>query len=245
MELGGYHYTDRSMKLSVAILVALLAFFAVSAFAQDVAGTGAPQGDEEVVQSRASPDADTVFVFPDADTRGGFYPGNPDTVVLGFRNNGQRPFVFKQIAGSLRYEMDFNYILENYTVSNYGVTVKPGEEYTLLYRFTPHQQLQEGPYGLQFSAIYGDDYGDFETVFFNSTINILEPVSDLTLKDILQYALIIAVSLGAAVGLVRLGSSFGGKRSSSAKKASTGRVVNPDEEWLRGTSADKSLNRRS
>lgn len=43
----------------------------------------------------------------------GFYPGNPDTVVLGFRNNGQRPFVFKQIAGSLRYEMDFNYILEN------------------------------------------------------------------------------------------------------------------------------------
>lgn len=232
------------MKLSIAFLLGvfvLFAFCSVAAIAQDVAAPAGDGEEEEAPLSRASPDADTVFVFPDADERGGFYPGTPDTVVLGFKNNGQRTFTFNQIGGSLRYELDFNLVLENYTTSNYGVSVKPGEEYTLLYRFTPHAMLQEGFYGLQLSAIYSDDYGAFESIFFNSTIHILEAQSDITIKDILQYALILAVAGGSVFALVKFGSSFGGKRS--AKKTTNTKVVNPDEEWLKGTSADKSIKR--
>merc|ERR1712137_1054140 len=174
-----------------------------------------------------SPDADTTYVFPDVNEEEGFYPGSISHVVLGFKNQGQRPYGFTGIGGSLYYYMDSSYVLENYTAIKYDVTIQPGEEFSFTYPFRLHPMLSEGQYGLRFTALYRDEFNTYASTFFNETIHVLEPHRELHIQDILQFGLIIVV-LGLAVfGIVKY---VGGSR----KQKFSNKAVeehNP-EDWL-------------
>ena len=97
--------------------------------------------------------------------------------------------------------------------------------------------LSEGDYGLQFAAVYRDEVTTYATYFYNATIKVLEPQSELKLQDIFQYGLIVAVFALAIFGAFKLLGSGKRKRSSGA----TANIGNADD-WLKGTSADKKKN---
>merc|ERR1712137_1507004 len=203
----------------------LLAFVLCSAlcFADEVATQDAsnqraraPDGGDILL---ASPDADTTYLFSDVDEEEGFQPGAISHIVLGFKNNGQRPFAFAAIGGSLYYNQDATYVLENYTAIRYDTTVQPGEEYSFTYPFRLHPKLSEGEYGLRFTALYRDESNTYATPFFNATVTVNELHRELQVQDILQVALIIVVVVGGIYGVIRL--------------------VTVDDDWLVGTEVAK------
>merc|ERR1712137_776997 len=180
-------------QMTRLFLSLLLAFVLCSAvcFADEVATQGSSQQTRAPDASDillASPDADTTYLFSDVDEEEGFQPGAISHIVLGFKNNGQRPFAFAAIGGSLYYNQDATYVLENYTAIRYDTTVQPGEEYSFTYPFRLHPKLSEGEYGLRFTALYRDE--------FNTSVSVNEPHRELQVQDILQVALIVAVVVG-------------------------------------------------
>jgi hypothetical protein len=146
---------------------ACLSLFFVACICDGVAQTAGAQRAQDPSSQilPGSPDADTTYIFPDVDEEDGFYPGSVSHVVLGFRNQGQRPYGFTGIGGSLYYYMDSSYVLENYTAIKYEVTVQPGEEYSFTYPFRLHPMLSEGQYGLRFTALYRDESNTDATTF--------------------------------------------------------------------------------
>ena len=108
------------MNLTKFFIAAFLIFnLCFIAIAQEGAEGGEVVATEEVVKDiflHHSPDADTTYIFPDGT---GFHAGVPSTIVLGFKNNGQKVFQFNSIRGTLYYHVDHNYQLENYTTQNY------------------------------------------------------------------------------------------------------------------------------
>lgn len=95
--------------------------------------------------------------------------------------------------------------------------------------------LVEGEYGLEFFAFYNDEFGNFTTPFYNSTITILEAEDDFDIQDVFQLSFVVAIvallSFGAYNFLLK-----GKKRSYKVEVGTSGN----DDDWLVGTSADKS-----
>jgi len=166
-----------------------------------------------------------------------FFAGVPSTIVLGFKNNGQKTFSFNSIKGTLYYHIDYTYQLENYTKIDFGVPIRSGEEYSFSYTFTLNQMLVEGDYGLELYAFYNDDFGNYSTSFFNSTITLLEPEDTFDLRDVFQLSFVVAVAslltFGAYNFLIK------GKKKSYKTETGTNKDNN-DDDWLVGTSADKN-----
>jgi hypothetical protein len=62
--------------------------------------------------------------------------------------------------------------------------INPNEQYSFAYRFLPHAMLEEGEFGLLIQGFYHDnDGGNFSSIIFNSTINIVEPVETLDVQS--------------------------------------------------------------
>merc|ERR1711862_276317 len=209
--------TPHTMR-SVTFIFACLALLFALCLADEVATQQQqqqqqqpPAGQQKVLAG--SPDADTSYIFSDVVVEEGFYPGAVSHVVLGFKNTGQRPFGFSAIGGSLYYSMDAGYVLENYTAIKYEATIHPGEEYSFTYPFRLHPMLNEGEYGLRFTAIYRDEFNTFATTFFNETVSVLEPHRDLHITDILQFGLIVAVIILAIYGAFDLSVEVRNKNS--------------------------------
>merc|ERR1712137_776362 len=220
-----------------------LALLFVSAMCDDVATTGNQRTQQQSTGSGqvlpGSPDADTTYVFSDVDEEEGFYPGSISHVVLGFKNQGQRPYGFTGIGGSLYYYMDSSYVLENYTAIKYDVTIQPGEEFSFTYPFRLHPMLSEGQYGLRFTALYRDEFNTYATPLFNETVHVLEPHRELHLQDFLQFGLIIFVVLLGVFGIFKY---VGGSRKQKfSNKAIT---EHKTEDWLKGTGVEKHLKQK-
>ena len=99
--------------------------------------------------------------------------------------------------------------------------------------------LVEGDYGLEIFAFYNDEFGNYTTSFYNSTIQLLEPEDDFDIQDVFQLSFVVAVvallSFGAYNFLIK-----GKKRS---YKTETGTNADDNDDWLVGTSADKNKNK--
>ena len=200
----------------VILLVCVLGF----ALGQEVEVQQPPQQQQQQSYFNSSPDADLTHIFSDADPEEGFYPGKPAHVVVGFKNQGTNPITFKYIAGALYYHLDHQHIIENYTAAMYDVVVKPAAEFSFTYPFRLHPMLSEGEYGLEFAATYVIDSSNYASLFYNQTIQVLEPKSELQPKDVLQYGLIVAVFALGIFALLKYASS-GKKRKATGTTDTT------------------------
>lgn len=99
--------------------------------------------------------------------------------------------------------------------------------------------LNEGEYGLRFTAIYRDEFNTFATTFFNETVSVLEPHRDLHITDILQFGLIVAVIILAIYGAFR--SLSGSKKQKFSNKAVE---EHSSEDWLKGTAVEQHINKK-
>lgn len=96
--------------------------------------------------------------------------------------------------------------------------------------------LNEGQYGLRFTALYRDEFNTYATTFFNETVHVLEPHRELHLQDIFQYGLIIFVVALAFFGVVKY---VGGSRKTKYTSRDISAQSSDQNDWLRGTGVEQ------
>jgi len=162
------------------------------------------------------------------------FPEHPDLelpagevieVLLGFTNKHQLPteeegeenavtgttYNVTMIFASLNHPSDFRYFIQNYSRFDYGVLVGPSEEATFSYRFRPDPLLEPRDFGLMVHVIYEDINANITHVntFFNSTIEVTEPLSTFDLQLAFTYFVVFVVI--AAIAFFGYNKASGGK----------------------------------
>lgn len=76
--------------------------------------------------------------------------------LVGFTNKGSEDLVLETLDASLRYPMDFNFHIQNFTTITLDKTIPPGSQATLGYAFIPADAFAGRPFGLSINLAYRD-----------------------------------------------------------------------------------------
>lgn len=157
--------------------------------------------DEGSKKPGGSPDAETTILFTKptfAQTSNLDLPaGHVVEFLIGFTNKGKQDFTLDTLDASLRYPMDFNFYIQNFSTIVYNRVVKPGHEATLGYSFIPAEAVAGRPFGLSINLQYRDEHNYFYEGIYNETVNIIELEDGLDGETFFLY-----VFLGACVVLL-------------------------------------------
>ncbi|XP_072024447.1 translocon-associated protein subunit alpha-like [Amphiura filiformis] len=196
------------------------------------------EGEEEEGEQeeplKASPDADTTFLFTkNSETE------IPVTKVvqmlIGFANNGKEDFHIDNIQASLRYPQDFSYYIYNFTTQYYNTVVEPNKETTLEYVFNPSEVFASRPFGLVIELHYKDSQDEvYMDAVFNETVTLVELDEGLDTETFFLYIFLAAVLVLLAVGAHQLFYSFGKKRKATKPVVETGTSNHSgiDYDWI-------------
>jgi len=180
-----------------------------------------PEGADESAKSAgdaddeldSSPDADTVVLFPD-------FPdhkvvlGSKIDALIGFTNSGSRKFNVTRVWGSLHSALGYQFLLQNYTVSEPFQIVEPDQQGTLHYLIKPFPSTEAREYYLTLNIRYEDEDGTkYQQNVFNSTIEFTE-VDGFDFKQVFPLAVLGGL---LALGIYLLAGRF----TSNKKKRST------------------------
>eukprot|EP01129_Flabellula_baltica_P002266 TRINITY_DN12094_c0_g1_i1.p1 TRINITY_DN12094_c0_g1~~TRINITY_DN12094_c0_g1_i1.p1 ORF type:complete len:231 (-),score=63.08 TRINITY_DN12094_c0_g1_i1:43-735(-) len=191
------------MKTFLIFLVTILLSLVLS---QEV-----PAEVEMQQQVFSAPDVQTTVLFPDHVDRN-IPMGEVSELLLGFENDGDMFFNVTFIRASFFYLIDGT-IFRNLTTFQYDQIVAPKETATFAYQFYCDFSLEPRDYGMLASVYYSDhENNNYTTVFFNGTINIYEPATELDVTTIFSTLLLLGI-----VGLV----GFFGLKMQNPKKKTT------------------------
>lgn len=76
---------------------------------------------------------------------------------MGFTNKGSNDLVLETLDASLRYPMDFNFHIQNFSTILLEKTIPPGSQATLGYAFIPADAFAGRPFGLSINLAYRDN----------------------------------------------------------------------------------------
>jgi translocon-associated protein subunit alpha len=213
--------------------------------APDVEGAGLPL---EKTAEEAEAAAATLTVSPDADTTVHFtFPQSPKEIptnkpvrlLIGFRNKGQSDFVVDYLDASLRYPMDYSYVITNFTAIRYSRLVSAQQEATFDYGFFLHDAFASRPFTLSINLHYHDVTDKlFSSPVFNETILVVEVDEGLDSQTFFLYLIFAAVVV--LLGLLGQQYFFAhSKKRSSVKKtvsptveSGTSKNGEVDYDWL-------------
>ena len=152
-------------------------------------------------------------------------------VLCGFSNNGDKSFNITQMRGSLHNAIDYRTIM-NLTEANPFAEIKKGEHGTMNYRFYLDPALDPAKYALTLSIDYIDaDREEYRTVYFNSTVDLVESASDASSRAFFGRFITIGVlGLVAFLGnnaYKKYSSKKGRRTVDSAAKAASGDDLHP------------------
>lgn len=82
--------------------------------------------------------------------------GRLSEFLVGFTNKGSNDIVLETLEASLRYPMDFNFHIQNFTTILLEKTIPPGSQATLGYAFIPADAFAGRPFGLSINLAYRD-----------------------------------------------------------------------------------------
>ncbi|CAD6198325.1 unnamed protein product [Caenorhabditis auriculariae] len=228
---------------SSKLLLALLGCLAIYAHAEDavdgeILEETVTKTDDDDLTIGPSPDASLSFLFvspPDANAINEVHSGKPVKFLIGFQNRGEKDFTVKFSETSLRYPMDFNYHVQNFTRGEYNRRVSPKEEVTLDYGFFAHESFAGRSLGLVVNLHYEDADGKYYVNnVYNQTINILEDDSAFNHET----GFLLIVLLGIAVLILYFANQFLSKlsRKSGLQKRPTQEQgtssAEVDYEWI-------------
>ncbi|GAV09420.1 hypothetical protein RvY_18967 [Ramazzottius varieornatus] len=201
--------------------------------AQDVTG------DENVLPSTISPDADTTlyFTFP-VGTKD--VPVNkPVRLLIGFRNKGDSVFMVDGLEASLRYPMDWSYTIANLTSVRYSREVAAQEEVTFDYGFMLSDAFSSRPFTLSINLHYRDATNRaFFNPVFNETITVIEVDEGLDSQTFFLYVMFLAAIVLAGVLIQQYINSKSKKRpvrkatQNTTLESGTSKVSDVDYDWL-------------
>jgi translocon-associated protein subunit alpha len=192
----------------------------------------------DAIYPEGLPGVDTVFVFPNNVQRQ-VPAGQPVDLLVGLSNNGDASVTVKRIAGYLSYARDYSVVIQNFTQFPFDTTVEPGKQQSFAYTFATHKALQPLDFGFT-AAIYYESGGQLHSnVFYNGTVEVVEPSGILSGEN--AFLALLAIALLGLLGywaygqVQKLTKKKGGRR----KSVETGtRADASDNEWLKGTAAD-------
>jgi hypothetical protein len=161
-----------------------------------------------------------------------FVQGEFVEVLCGFKNTGDKSFNITMLKGSLNSPYDHSMYIQNFTEQAPFNEIKTGEEGTLAYKFFPDPGLEPRDYVLTLYVDYVDaDKEEYRTVYYNSTIEIVESQSSLDMRTF--FGRVLSVVFFALVALVgyHLYKKFGTKKRSKSDVKTT----SSNNEWLEGS----------
>ncbi|CAG0922887.1 unnamed protein product, partial [Notodromas monacha] len=83
--------------------------------------------------------------------------GKSVEVLVGFHNKGDKVLSLAVLDGSLRYPMDYNYFMQNFSsLTLHDYDVAPGEQGSILYEFVPAEAFGSRSFGLAIGLLYHD-----------------------------------------------------------------------------------------
>jgi len=216
---------------NLGLLLLLAALLAVA---------GAEEASEDDVEASgesgelgASEHAKTVTLFPDFPDQK-FTQGQFVDVLCGFSNTGDKSFNITLLKGSLNSPMDYQYI-QNFTENTPFTEIKEGDQGTIYYRFFPDPNLEPREYVLSLSVDYIDaDKEEFQTVYFNQTVEIVESQSSQNSRTFFGRCLMLALLAAAGTGAQTFSKRFGGKKS-KASAPTASKSSGSTNEWLQDT----------
>jgi len=163
-----------------------------------------------------------------------FTQGQFIDVLCGFSNTGDKSFNITLLKGSINSHMDYRYI-QNFTEMTPFAEIKEGDQSTIYYRFFPDPNLEPREYVLSLTVDYIDaDKEEFQTVYFNQTIEIVESQSSQNSRTFFGRCLMLALLAAAGVGAQTFSKRFGGKKS-KASAPSASKNSGSANEWLQDT----------
>jgi len=177
-----------------------------------------------------------------------FLLGETVDLVLGFRNKGSKNFNVTDIFTSMRWPMDYSVFVQNFTRRSPFLVVKPGEEVSFAYHFTPDPSLEPREWGVVTEVFYtDDDRVNYSTPFVNTTFVLFESDSSIDAQTFFTYILTAAVgSLLLFFGYKFQQNRKSEKRSSTPSRHTERGTVNSPvaaagNDWLAGTAADPNV----
>jgi len=194
---------------------------------------------EEVGDKTTSPDADTTILFtrPPGTTSLELPAGQITEFLVGFTNKGEQEMILDSLEASLRYPMDFNYHIQNFSAIAYAKVVKPKQQATVAYSFVPADAFAGRPIGLTINLQYRDAAGNFFIdPVFNETVQIVEFDEGFDTETFFLYV----TMAGSVILLLFLGYNFiagsgkkkAGARPKSAVETGTAKDDDVDYEWI-------------
>ncbi|XP_050545303.1 translocon-associated protein subunit alpha [Daktulosphaira vitifoliae] len=177
-------------------------------------------GEETNTDDLSESDADTYLLFtkPVFEDKASIElpAGRLSEFLIGFINKGSQEIVLETLDASLRYPMDFNFHIQNFSTIILDKAIPPGSEATIGYAFIPADAFAGRPFGLVINLAYRD-YDGKQTInkLYNDTINIVEVEEGLDGETLFLYLLMAAACVLLLVGGQQLLYSVGKKRSGS------------------------------
>ncbi|KMZ71902.1 putative Translocon-associated protein, alpha subunit [Zostera marina] len=196
----------------------------------------------------SAPGIDTVCVFPQNSALM-ITAGEETELLVGVNNDGKLPLNVAALRASVHFSFDHQMVVQNLTVQEFYNTTVPGSvQATFLYVFAVSKYLQPGTFDLVGTIFYEIDQQPYRSVFYNSTIEVVEAGGFLSIESVFLFTLGVALLgiLGLWVyGQIQNISKKTKKRA--APKVELGTVTSGADmdEWLKGTSFDQSLSHKA
>lgn len=138
------------------------------------------------------------------------------TVLCGLVNDGDTKLNVSGIAGSVN-TADLRYNLQNLTGIRYDMIVEPHDEMTFEYKFLARENREGVKANIMLAIYYHDSTQESAKVFFNETVEFVEPDDGLDTKLLMTYMIAaVVVALMGYLGFSLL------KGISSKKPIETG-----------------------
>ena len=163
-----------------------------------------------------------------------FTQGQFVDVLCGFSNTGDKSFNITLLKGSINSPRDYMYI-QNFTEMTPYTEIKEGDQGTIYYRFFPDPNLEPNEYVLTLSVDYIDaDKEEFQTVYFNQTVEIIESQSAQDSRTFFGRCLLLAVIVAGGVGFQTFSKRFAGKKGKGPTPVAA-KSTGGANEWLQDT----------
>ncbi|GFQ92205.1 translocon-associated protein subunit alpha [Trichonephila clavata] len=196
---------------------------------------------------KASPDADTTFLFTQPSGMDAQLPAGKDVhFLVGFCNKGSKDFIVESMDASFRYPLDFTFHIQNFSAIPYNRVVKPKQDISLYYAFYTSETYSSRPFGLVVNLFYKDADGrQYLDAVYNDTITIVEIDESLDGETFFLYILLAAGLVLLVVVSQQFIVNFTKKKILTGQKIETGtqnHQLDVDYDWLPKETLD-SLNK--